>query len=194
MGKKSKLKRKYKLNKKRFVRRFCNMCSLCRQGSNPTVCFDLIYKANSKIFVDDIFPDLLAMARVFRTKNKNTFKDLSHEDIVFIYEESVCNANFCGSYGVCSNFNEHAMLKRECIKLFEEQLEGQVRFSAGSNKKQKRKKKKKKPKIEPTPMFFCNERLRMELDAHNIGKQNKDKGSGRVAATDASRAAQSSES
>ena len=139
-----------KLSKSRFKSTVCNQCGLCNKHK-PKFCWATLYKNNSKIFINQILPNLieqneLAAGLVSAETNATT------KIVQQVFKKLIC------STGVCQGCLVSRKDVMHCINLFKDQAgyvktlpKSNIKISdLKSNKKQKGKKgksKKNKQKI-----------------------------------------------
>jgi len=172
MGKKSKKKRrKMRYNKKDFVNILCKNCAICDPGTDPTFCYDKMYKSNPLVFVNECYKSLLEADSLDTFTVMNSFAEFSRE-----FSATFCNAKICGNIDTVIlpmqthmadvMSGEQCMHFWECIKAFNGQTiyRGDSPFiDANTSKKAKRAQRKKDKKnkkayiCKPYATFFSND-------------------------------------
>lgn len=175
MGKKSKKKRR-KLNytKSEFQQIFCNKCMLCPANTDPTFCYEQVYKQNSKLFVRVIFNRLIQLNKWLFESDNSEIKGFD-ESIEYIFKNAFCSSGFCGK-----KYPSGCEMITGCLMAFRAQMKGGPKINISMSAPQGRKTKKDKKTryvAKPYPTFFCNEPFKSEIEVllnedNNI-KQNK---------------------
>ena len=88
MGKKH--KKKYKYTKHDFINICCSKCRICKEGTDPSLCYSKFYKNDPKEFIKKIFKNLLESKHLLRstTVNKKCYPktlNLSNIDQFYSY-------------------------------------------------------------------------------------------------------------
>lgn len=176
MGKKKRKKRR-KLNytKAEFQQIFCSKCMLCPSKTDPTFCFEQVYKQNPKLFVRVIFNRLIQLNKWIFESGEADIKGFD-ESIEYIFKNAFCSSGFCGG----KHHNGCEMITG-CLMAFRAQMRGKpkinLNMAAPQGKKNKKKNKKNRYVAKAYPTFFCNEPFKSEIEVllneDNNFKQNK---------------------
>lgn len=165
----------------------CSKCMLCKVGTDPTFCYEQIYKKEPKLFIKTIFRRLLEMNKWLLNQSQGGKKEYE-EELEYIFKNSFCKDGFCndGVYGQCKK-------TANCLLAFKSQLTSGPRINVrvrntnyeAKPKKSKKEKRKDRFVAKPYPTFFCNEPFKTEVEGLLINedydiKQNKDTGSARA--------------
>lgn len=169
MGKASRKKklrrRKLKYNKSEFIGIFCSKCMLCPRGSEPSFCFEQVYKKNPKLFVQVIFNHLLELTGWVFDSHQDFLKDV--DDInTYIFKHAFCSSGICGK-----KYPNGCEMQLGCLAAFKAQVSGEEKVKittavgvTGKKKKKLKRKHKQRYVAKPYPTFFCNEPFKSEIE------------------------------
>lgn len=175
--KKNKKRRKLNYTKSEFTSLFCSKCMLCAAGTDPTFCFEQVYKQNPKLFVKVIFKHLQDLSTWLFDSGQDVVIGFD-DSIEYIFKHAFCSSGFCGK-----KYPNGCDMIVGCLTAFRSQMKGGPKvtldMSAPQGKRQKNKKNKKKERYvaKPYPTFFCNEPFKTEIEKFinedNNSKQDK---------------------
>lgn len=189
MGKKSRLKRrKYQYTKDEFMLAVCGRtCQLCPANTDPTYCYDTIYKEDPKLFMRKSLNELKDIRKYLYSAGYEDLTKCPDEDLEYVIESAfcpICLSTFEPKQGTCGYI-------AGCVQALRKQVHSpsgkvidlnQHRYPAKkknlNSKWRKPKAQKRKAKyVPPTPTFFCRNSFRSEVDrivnGTHIGQQNK---------------------
>lgn len=160
---------------------FCSKCLLCPSGSNPTFCYEQVYKKQPKLFVKVIFQRLLQLMTWIFDSQQDMFTEPGDIN-KYILNHAFCSSGLCGK-----KWKSGCEQMPGCLTAFTAQIEGKdtikVTAAVGNKGKKKNKKYKKKQRYvaKAYPTFFCNEPFKSEIEAilneDNDKQQDKTAGS-----------------
>lgn len=133
-------------SRKNFVTIICKQCNLCKQISNPTFCYDSVYRTDPHNFIQNFYKFLLD----YKTEENKEFKQL-HEITKQSFAKKLCPK-------ICSNVKNGL----ECILLpgcYEDFIDQLLEYD-DSLKKPKDKKRicKSLPDVPSTTSFFSQDK------------------------------------
>ena len=172
MAKNKKKKKNKVLNERKFIRKYCKACRLCR-CPQPDFCFKELYLVNPQIFVNEVFQKLVRLPDwpVICYAETETFRDI-------FCSETVCDQAANRNGIKCT----HTL---ECLRLFRDQINHKaapplMTTAANFVTKYTKGKNKKKRKEKRLPVVTCilsdNEEWRERVDRILHGSNNKQQG------------------
>jgi len=161
MSKRPKRNKRNKYNIEQFVNVLCKGCSLCDTFVNPTVCFEKLYKYNTRGFVENIYRKLIRFDR-WPFANEDDKQSVKKERELF--RNIFCKAGCCD---IKNGQDCHTLTFEECFENFQAQIlessddeehkpPGESYTKRSVNRKKKRKDKGKQTIVQPYPTFIMS--------------------------------------
>lgn len=154
MGKRKKSRKtKYLYSKVDFINSICSKCELC--SSDPTFCFDVVYKDNPKRFVKTITKKLYKFKHWLNSIGYSDVTTCPDEHIEYILKLAFCDSNIgCKAEGTADD----CLHLLGCFYEFKKQLKNSnsgiitrlPKISKGNN-------------LKAESTFFCNESFKKEI-------------------------------